>query len=107
MAYVLTLNPTFTQGFILGQLSIIILLVLILKYLFLDSSNEPLAPGLLAPSKAGQGSTTIVDSNGIELPPIPLQEGLETTEWLNLILREVQTQHFNSTLQRMTIFTDI
>ncbi|KAF7339733.1 Maintenance of mitochondrial morphology protein 1 [Mycena sanguinolenta] len=39
--YVFSLQPTFTQGFILGQLSILVLLVLILKYLFLDSTEQP------------------------------------------------------------------
>jgi maintenance of mitochondrial morphology protein 1 len=107
MAYVLTLSPTFTQGFILGQLSILILLALILKYLFLDSSNEPLTPGLLAPPKSGQGTTIVVDSNGIELPSTSLQEGLESTEWFNLIIREVVAQILYSKLRRMTIFIDI
>lgn len=88
MAYVLTLQPTFTQGFIIGQLSILILLALILKYLFLDSSNEPLTPGLLVPSKTLQDSTVTLESSDIELP---LPEGLESTEWFNLIIREVFT----------------
>ncbi|KDQ63772.1 hypothetical protein JAAARDRAFT_29813 [Jaapia argillacea MUCL 33604] len=39
--YLFTLQPTFTQGLILGQLSILFLLALILKYLFLESSNDP------------------------------------------------------------------
>ncbi|KIM34131.1 hypothetical protein M408DRAFT_325634 [Serendipita vermifera MAFF 305830] len=89
MAYVLTLQPTFTQGFIIGQLSIIILLALILKYLFLDSSNEPLTPGLLVPSKTLQESTTTLDQSNLETSPVPLLEGLESTEWFNLIIREI------------------
>jgi len=93
MAYVLTIHPTFTQGFILGQLSILIILFLILKYLFLDSSNEPLTPGLSAPSKFAQESAITVDSNSIELPPTPpLEEGVESTEWFNLIIREVVSE---------------
>ena len=89
MAYVLTLQPTFTQGFIIGQLSILILLALILKYLFLDSSNEPLTPGLLVPSKTLQESTTTLDPTSIEASHSSLTEGLESAEWFNLVIREV------------------
>jgi len=87
MAYVLTIHPTFTQGFIIGQLSILILLALILKYLFLDSSNEPLMPGLLAPSVTIQESTDTLEPINMESLPSP--EGLESAEWFNLIIREV------------------
>ena len=39
--YLFSLTPTFTQGLVLGQLSILVLLMLILKYLFLDSTKYP------------------------------------------------------------------
>ncbi|OCH96509.1 maintenance of mitochondrial morphology protein 1 [Obba rivulosa] len=38
--YIFTLQPTFTQGLVLGQFSILFLLVLILKYLFFDSGSD-------------------------------------------------------------------
>ena len=39
--YIFSLTPTFTQGLIIGQLSILLLLAVILKYLFLDSGPTP------------------------------------------------------------------
>ncbi|KIP02684.1 hypothetical protein PHLGIDRAFT_283987 [Phlebiopsis gigantea 11061_1 CR5-6] len=38
-AYIFTLQPTFTQGLVLGQVSILCLLVVILKYLFFDPAT--------------------------------------------------------------------
>ena len=95
-AYVFSLQPTFTQGLILGQFSILFLLVLILKYLFFDtvadhayraSSYQPkvdrdededaaifaerLAAGLDKGGKAEGG-------------------GLESADWLNGVLRQVR-----------------
>ncbi|EPT04231.1 hypothetical protein FOMPIDRAFT_1021931 [Fomitopsis schrenkii] len=94
-AYVFSLQPTFTQGLILGQFSILFLLVLILKYLFFDtvadrayrtSSYQPkvdrdeeedfaifaerLAAGLDKGGKAEAG-------------------GSESADWLNGVLRQV------------------
>jgi len=37
----LSLTPTFTQGLVLGQLSILLLLTFILRYLFFDTSPPP------------------------------------------------------------------
>ncbi|KAG6911842.1 hypothetical protein DXG01_000089 [Tephrocybe rancida] len=39
--YLFSLEPTFTQGLVLGQLSVIVLLGLILKYIFLESTHNP------------------------------------------------------------------
>ncbi|KAH7883733.1 hypothetical protein F5I97DRAFT_1578278 [Phlebopus sp. FC_14] len=38
--YIFSLTPTFTQGLLLGQLSILFLVALVLKYLFFVSSSE-------------------------------------------------------------------
>jgi maintenance of morphology protein 1 len=99
MAYVLTLTPTFTQGFILGQLSILVILALILKYLFLDSSLEPVSSPSLAPSvverreRIDAGLTNekpkLPNEESIETLPA-LEDGKESTEWFNLIIQEVR-----------------
>jgi maintenance of mitochondrial morphology protein 1 len=101
MAYVLTLHPTFTQGFILGQLSILLLLALILKYLFLDSSTEPMASpsAPLAHLANGTresvikleplGSKPLLDQEESVDTPVALPDGKESMEWFNLIIHEV------------------
>jgi len=86
--YVFTLQPTFTQGLILGQLSILFLLVLILKYLFLNSTELPNSsyhPRLDSdPSLRNQKlfSREAEESNILEW-------GAESTEWFNMILQQV------------------
>ncbi|CCA77919.1 hypothetical protein PIIN_08742 [Serendipita indica DSM 11827] len=103
VAYVVTLQPTFTQGFILGQLSILFLLALVLKYLFLDSSATPAVPPSFAPlsaqergAKAGHVFEEKLDESVTSLP-LPLHDGTESAEWFNLILHEV----FNSYRQQL------
>lgn len=93
--YVFSVTPTFTQGLILGQLSILALLYLVLKYLFVEARGQ---------------STEHVASSGYSLPTKPKtrailrdfeedseKEGdsekarreLETAEWFNLIIHQV------------------
>ncbi len=102
MAYVLTLHPTFTQGFILGQVSILLLLALILRYLFLDSSTEPIAspsPPLAHLANGTResiikleplGDKPLLDrEDSVDTPPVALPDGKESMEWFNLIIHEV------------------
>lgn len=95
-AYVLTLEPTFTQGLIIGQLSILFLLFFILKYLFFDfassaGSKISYQPRLVInevdgirdnsrdkPRRAAEVSEAL---NG-DVP-------LESTDWLNVVLQQV------------------
>ena len=80
-----TFQPTFTQGLILGQCSILALLFVVLKYLFLDTEHsqkvpvyaDPAAPILKHPNLSahvGENSAR-VDS--------------ESTVWLNALLHQV------------------
>ena len=88
MFLLLTLQPTFTQGLIIGQLSILFLLGFILKYLFFESS--PTHPATPAPLPA-QSSAHSRGNSGeikIKIPPQP-ESTSESTEWFNLLLREV------------------
>ncbi|EIN13499.1 hypothetical protein PUNSTDRAFT_129178 [Punctularia strigosozonata HHB-11173 SS5] len=98
--YIFTLTPTFTQGLILGQLSILLLLVLILKYLFLDSEpgrqNPTFHPTLAADKhdEAGrfnmQGTVeSVIDEEGDSLEDDEEEREGESADWFNLLLRNV------------------
>ncbi|KAJ6604332.1 maintenance of mitochondrial morphology protein 1 [Mycena vulgaris] len=86
--YVFSLQPTFTQGLILGQLSILVLLVLILKYLFLDSTQYPFETSSYHPRvdndlllrKQNISSHSMAES---------IDEKAESAEWFNMLLHQV------------------
>ncbi|KAI0639303.1 maintenance of mitochondrial morphology protein 1 [Trametes polyzona] len=89
-AYIFTLQPTFTQGLILGQASIFLLLFLVLKYLFFDTdSSRPYRKASYQP-KVEPGT----DDNNIVLDRVELDTSLkdgaaESSEWLNVLLHQV------------------
>jgi hypothetical protein len=101
----LSLQPTFLQGFALGQLSILLLLALILKYLFFESA-PPGSPTVLAPLPAPrfQQQQQQRDAQNASVDPaqtLPSVDtaknpdsraaGIESVEWFNLIIREVRS----------------
>lgn len=92
-AYVFTLQPTFTQGLILGQASILFLLFLILKYLFFDTDPERPCRKASYPLNVEYRSSeeTLADArvNFHELEPTRHEEDSETSEWLNVVLQQV------------------
>ncbi|KAF8496677.1 hypothetical protein JB92DRAFT_1049938 [Gautieria morchelliformis] len=80
MGYLLSLQPTFTQGLVIGQLSIFFLLALVLKYLFLvsdpsTSHHLPTATAIISRSPPKQAA--------------PREPSGESTEWLNVIISEI------------------
>lgn len=85
--YLLSLTPTFTQGLVLGQLSILFLLALILKYLFLEAETTP------------HGQERIQSTLNVEkeryterVPAVALEDTEyeeESTAWFNLLLYKV------------------
>ncbi|THH11111.1 hypothetical protein EW145_g857 [Phellinidium pouzarii] len=88
--YIFSLTPTFTQGLVFGQLSILVLLILILKYLFLESeppsSASPLAySGPSFDRERVSKSRTSVDDTVLGSG----KDGAESTAWFNLLLRQV------------------
>ena len=95
-AYIFTLQPTFTQGLVLGQFSILCLLVVILKYLFFD-------PATAQPYKATSYQPRLVreedDSDpqsGVKADVEATQgkaEGVESAGWLNILLHHVRVTH--------------
>ncbi|KZW02622.1 hypothetical protein EXIGLDRAFT_829150 [Exidia glandulosa HHB12029] len=98
MSAVLSLQPTFTQGLILGQVSVLCLLLVVLRYLFLDT--DPALPYLRSP---------LVDENEsarhLKLPTASHDADIvggardpESAEWLNLILYQI-TQAYREDLR--------
>lgn len=94
--YIFTLHPTFTQGLILGQLSVFFLLALILKYLFWDTGPES-RPGFSPPitrrprkdSKIVQGGER---EKGVKERGVEDEDEDESLEWLNgLLLHVIQS----------------
>ncbi|KAF8640672.1 hypothetical protein AX17_000329 [Amanita inopinata Kibby_2008] len=87
--YIFSLQPTFTQGLILGQLSILILLGLILKYLFLDSTQDPFERSSYHPRV--NGDLSLRSQKPQSLPARNEVGGgdVESAEWLNSLLRQV------------------
>ncbi|KAJ3737058.1 maintenance of mitochondrial morphology protein 1 [Lentinula guzmanii] len=86
--YVFSLQPTFTQGLILGQLSILALLVFVLKYLFMDSTKYPFETTTYHPRI---NSDSIMRSQ--KLYQATNENGHknedESAEWLNLLLHQI------------------
>ncbi|EGN95402.1 hypothetical protein SERLA73DRAFT_186371 [Serpula lacrymans var. lacrymans S7.3] len=99
--YIISLTPTFTQGLILGQLSILILLALIFKYLFLDASDAEHAPGLSshhrpqlkAERPPWNYKTEPIHENGQSPLEVP-----ESAEWFNMLAQQV-TEVYRSKLR--------
>ncbi|KAL0580314.1 ERMES complex subunit mmm1 [Marasmius crinis-equi] len=83
--YVFSLQPTFTQGFIIGQVSILVLLYFILKYLFLDSTKYPFETSSYHP-KVGSDSLARHQYSSPESTGTP---ECESAEWFALLLQQV------------------
>jgi len=86
--FLLFFQPTFTQGLIIGQLSILILLGMILKYLFLESSQYPLETA----SYHQVDNDAFLRKRDLEVPNINLDQdsdASESTKWFNALLSQV------------------
>ncbi|KAI0732298.1 maintenance of mitochondrial morphology protein 1 [Fomitopsis betulina] len=94
-AYVFSLQPTFTQGLILGQFSILILLVLILKYLFFDTvADRAYRASSYQPKvdrEEDEDASIFAERLAAELDKGGRVEagGLESADWLNGVLHQV------------------
>lgn len=94
--YILSLQPTFTQGLILGQVSILFLLTLILKFLFIDSSESPVESTSYHPRLDTESTLR----SHHKLPPRSTdgEKGAESAEWFNMVLQQV-TEVYRSKLR--------
>ncbi|PPQ73218.1 hypothetical protein CVT24_010028 [Panaeolus cyanescens] len=82
-------QPTFTQGLVIGQLSILILLGTILKYLFLESSQHPYDA-----TAYHQQVDKDPTSRKRNLPSLPDaikvdSDDYESAEWFNTLLKQI------------------
>ncbi|KAK7058819.1 ERMES complex subunit mmm1 [Paramarasmius palmivorus] len=85
--YIFSLQPTFTQGLIFGQLSILVLLYLILKYLFLDSTKYPFETSSYHPKVSSETFSKhqrIISQRATNENPED-----ESAEWFNILLHQV------------------
>ncbi|GJE98095.1 maintenance of mitochondrial morphology protein 1 [Phanerochaete sordida] len=92
-AYIFSLTPTFTQGLVIGQLSILCLLVVVLKYLFLDpASAQPYRATSYQPRivREDDSSENCSDAGAKAEPDGAGEgEGMESAGWLNVLLHHV------------------
>ncbi|KAJ2928930.1 hypothetical protein H1R20_g8297, partial [Candolleomyces eurysporus] len=84
--YIFSLQPTFTQGLILGQLSVLFLLGAILRYLFFDSSENPFETTSYHPQF---DRNSLLRKQNIETQPKSGSEEPESLEWFNVLLRQI------------------
>ncbi|TFY72893.1 hypothetical protein EVG20_g118 [Dentipellis fragilis] len=87
--YVFSLQPTFTQGLILGQLSILVLLILVLKYLFLDSSSRHTHAGSAYQPRTSRDVSALSQKLLSEQEKYGEEGASESTEWFNVVLNQV------------------
>ncbi|KAH7104533.1 hypothetical protein BKA62DRAFT_692548 [Auriculariales sp. MPI-PUGE-AT-0066] len=84
-----SLQPTFTQGLIVGQVSVLVLLLVVLRYLFLDT--DPAVPYVRSPlvdeQKSSRHRQLPTDSYDADI--VGGANEPETAEWLNLILYQI------------------
>ncbi|PPQ89589.1 hypothetical protein CVT25_012334 [Psilocybe cyanescens] len=90
MAIPLFFQPTFTQGLIIGQLSILILLGMILKYLFLESSQDPLRTASYHQQVDNDAFLRQRTFQARKTPSGHDPEASESTEWFNTILQQAR-----------------
>ena len=99
--YIFTLTPTFTQGLILGQVSILLLVYFILKYLFFDSKSaqlleEPSEEDTLPfrPSFSAEKfiATAFLQSKVKKQEEEGDGDSVESAGWLNVLLKQVSSR---------------
>ena len=100
--YIFTLQPTFTQGLVFGQISILCLLAVILKYLFLETSESRIESSTYHPR---------LDNESLRSHLLPTHdaddaekdEGEESTEWFNMLLQQASARVLSRSNSELTI----
>ena len=83
-------QPTFTHGLIIGQLSILILLGMILKYLFLESSQYPIET---TSYHQQVDNDAFLRERELKVPNTTQAQDsndFESTKWFNTLLSQVR-----------------
>lgn len=113
--YLFTFRPTFTQGLILGQLSILILVGLVLRYLFLDSTQYPFETSSYHPRVDNDllvRKRKLDAAQEEEKVAVDQDQDTESAEWFNVLLKQVNTSplfrktSFKPLLRRSRIYID-
>jgi maintenance of morphology protein 1 len=90
LSFPLFFQPTFTQGFIIGQLSILFLLGAILKYLFFESNQDD--PLQAASYHQQVENDAFLRRRNLHVQKTATEEAppeSESSEWLNVLLKQV------------------
>lgn len=89
--YIFSLTPTFTQGLVLGQLSILLLLSLVLKYLFLESALSPQHNRTPYSASFSRREHALQKSEFTTVGAGPKNSAskAESADWFNLLLKQV------------------
>ncbi|KZP12020.1 hypothetical protein FIBSPDRAFT_836725 [Athelia psychrophila] len=88
--YLFSIQPTFTQGLVLGQLSIFFLLALILKYLFIDTSlpHATASKAAYHPGIDTEANRSLHQQRA-QAEQRDGQKGAESAEWFNMLLQQI------------------
>ena len=86
--YIFSLEPTFTQGLVLGQLSVIFLLGFILKYIFLDSTHNPFETSSYQARTSSDFTLRAQNPDIEEAETDSKCDENESAEWFNTLLRQ-------------------
>lgn len=97
--YIFTLTPTFTQGLVLGQLSILVLLALVLKYLFFISPESEVET---VPFHSLPNPDPLRNQDPQGDAGSPKDEGLESAHWFNMLARQVCCQSLWALLKHVS-----
>jgi maintenance of morphology protein 1 len=90
LSFPLFFQPTFTQGLIIGQLSILLLLGAILKYLFFEPNQDEPQPTSYHQQTGDDGA--FLRHRLLHAQKSAIQEDApesETTEWLSVLMKQV------------------
>jgi len=92
--YLFTFKPTFTQGLVLGQLSVLILTGLVLRYLFLESTQYPLETSSYLPRVDNDLLSRRLHAALDEKMPSDGDQDAEPAEWFNVLFKQVSKYPF-------------
>ncbi|KDQ08454.1 hypothetical protein BOTBODRAFT_165878 [Botryobasidium botryosum FD-172 SS1] len=89
-----SLTPTFTQGLVLGQFSILTLLYFIVRYLFLDTTSQqadsnPSSPTLVPTPLHPQKDRAAAANGGVDICLDSASRSPESAEWLSELAEQV------------------
>lgn len=96
--YIFSLTPTFTQGLVLGQLSILVLLVLVLKYLFFVPPNEVSETPTFQPLTKPDYPRSPIPGD-----EITTEKDSESANWFNLLARQVCHHIFSQSIAELEV----